>query len=98
MLLYSLQIPIQDPVLLFTLVLFIILISPYVLKFFRMPGLIGLIISGMILGPHASGILERDQSIVLFGKVGILYIMFTAGLEIDLVEFSKSRIKIITFG
>lgn len=63
-----------------------------------MPGLIGLIISGMILGPHASGILERDQSIVLFGKVGILYIMFTAGLEIDLVEFSKSRIKIITFG
>ncbi|MCB1176185.1 MAG: cation:proton antiporter [Leptospiraceae bacterium] len=95
---YSLQVPIKDPVVVFTIVLSIILFSPLLLRQFKLPGMIGLILAGVILGPHGTEILERDESIKLFGTVGILYIMFTAGLEIDLHEFSKNKNRIFGFG
>jgi Kef-type K+ transport system membrane component KefB len=50
------------------------------------------------VGPYALNLLRRDSSIVLFGTVGLLYIMFLAGLEIDISEFKKNRRKIIFFG
>lgn len=56
-----------------------------------MPGIIGLILAGMLVGPNGLNLLQRDVSIVLFGTVGLLYIMFIAGLEIDLNDFKKNR-------
>lgn len=90
--------PFTDPVLVFTLVLFIVLLAPVVLKKFRIPSIIGLIIAGIAIGPHGFHLLDRDQSIKLFGTVGLLYIMFLAGLELDLMEFRKNRGKSILFG
>ena len=80
------------------MVLFIILFAPLLLNKLKIPHLIGLIVAGIIIGPYGFNLLLRDSSIVLFGTVGLLYIMFTAGLEIDLEEFKKNRVKSFVFG
>lgn len=92
------ELPLHNPVIIFSLVLFIILFSPIVFNKIKVPSIIGLILAGVIVGPFGLNLLLRDSSIVLFGTVGLLYIMFTAGLEIDLEEFKKSRIKSLGFG
>lgn len=92
------SLPLKNPVIIFSLVLFIILFAPILLKKIKVPHIIGLILAGVAVGPYALNLLIRDSSIVLFGTVGLLYIMFLAGLEIDLKEFSKNRVKIMVFG
>lgn len=90
--------PLQEPVLIFSVVLFVILFSPIVLSRFKIPGIIGLILAGVALGPNGLHILENDSSFKLFGFVGLLYIMFLAGLDLDLGEFKQNRNKSIVFG
>lgn len=98
LLLFDFSLPLTDPVLVFSLVLFIILFSPIVLKRLRIPSLLGLILAGILVGPNGFNILMLDSSIVLFGTVGLLYIMFLAGLELDMNEFKKSRHRSVIFG
>ena len=92
------SLPLSNPVLLFALILFIILFAPILLNRFKIPQLIGLIIAGAIIGPYGFNFMLRDSSIVLFGTVGLLYIMFLAGLEIDMGDFKKNSKKSIVFG
>ncbi len=94
----GLDLPLEDPVLIFSLVLFIILLGPLVLNRLKIPPIIGLIIAGAIIGPNGFNLLLRDASIRLFGTVGLLYIMFLAGLEIDMQEFKKNRYRSLLFG
>jgi len=100
MLLYAfdLTLPLKNPVLIFSLILFIILFAPLLLNKLKIPHLIGLIIAGAIIGPHGLNLMLRDSSIILFGTVGLLYIMFMAGLEIDLAIFKKNSGKSVVFG
>ena len=76
----------------FFTVLIIILFAPIVMSKLRIPHIIGMVLAGVIIGPHGFNILERDASFELFGRVGILYIMFLAGLEMDL-QGLKSDVK-----
>ncbi|MES2456900.1 MAG: cation:proton antiporter [Bacteroidota bacterium] len=92
------SLPLRNPVIIFSLVLFIILFAPILFNKIKVPHIIGLIIAGVIVGPYGLNLLKRDASIVLFGTVGLLYIMFLAGLEIDLAEFKKNRKRILVFG
>ncbi len=92
------DLPLKNPTLIFTVVLVIILLSPILLQRLRVPHIIGLILAGIIVGPHGLGILERDMSFKLFGQVGLLYLMFLAGLEMDMLEFKKNKFKGILFG
>src|SRR5690606_18775550 len=92
------SLPLKNPVIIFSLVLFIILFAPILLTKVEVPHIIGLILAGVLVGPYGLNLLQRDSSIVLFGTVGLLYIMFLAGLEIDLKEFKKNRAKIVGFG
>jgi len=92
------SLPLTNPVIIFSLVLFIILFAPILLKKIKVPHIIGLILAGVAVGPYALNLLRRDSSIVLFGTVGLLYIMFLAGLEIDLKELKKNKLKIAVFG
>lgn len=91
------QLPLTDPIPIFLLVLLIILSAPLLNKV-KIPHIIGLILAGMLLGPFGLNVLANDKSFELFGKVGILYIMFLAGLEIDLNTFKKNRSKGLVFG
>ena len=92
------SLPLNNPVIIFSLVLFIILFAPILFEKIKVPHIIGLIIAGVIVGPYGLNLLRRDSSIVLFGTVGLLYIMFMAGLEIDMEEFKKNRGKSFVFG
>lgn len=95
---FDLSLPIRDPVLVFSLVLLIILLAPIVLTKLRIPSLVGLILAGMAVGPHGFNILRRDSSIILFGTVGLLYIMFLAALELDLNQLRKHKYRSFLFG
>ncbi len=97
-LMHEFSLPLTNPVLIFSLILFIILLSPILLKRLSIPGIIGLIISGVIIGPHSLNILEQNSAIDLFSTIGLLYIMFIAGLELDLNEFKSNRNKSLLFG
>lgn len=90
--------PFQNPVLVFSVILFIILLSPILLRKLKIPGIIGLIISGVIVGPHGLNVLEQNSAVKLFSTIGLLYIMFIAGLELDLKEFQRNRNKSLVFG
>lgn len=92
------SLPLTDPVLRFLLILIIILLAPIVLNRLKVPPLLGLIIAGAIIGPNGFYLMERDSSIILSGTAGLLYIMFLAGLEIDLGDFKKNSVKSIIFG
>ena len=92
------SLPIENPVLIFFIVLVIILLAPILLNRIRVPHIIGLIIAGVIIGPNGLNLLARDSSFEIFGNVGILYLMFLAGLEIDMNDFKKTRKDGIIFG
>lgn len=97
-LLKEFELPLHNPILVFSLILFIILLSPILLRKINIPGIIGLIISGVVIGPHGFYILEKNSAIDLFSTIGLLYIMFIAGLELDMNEFKANRNKSILFG
>ena len=94
----ELTLPIDNPVLQFFLLLLVILFVPILFNRLRIPSLIGLIIAGAVVGEHVLGLLTHDSGIVLSGTVGLLYIMFLAGLEIDMVGFKKNSEKSLIFG
>ncbi|MFD1167306.1 cation:proton antiporter [Sphingobacterium daejeonense] len=97
-LIHAFEAPLTNPVLIFSLVLFIILLSPILLRPIKVPGIIGLIISGIIIGPHGLNWLEKNSAVDLFSTIGLLYIMFIAGLELDMNEFKKTKHKSLMFG
>jgi Kef-type K+ transport system membrane component KefB len=91
------SLPIQDPVLKFLLELIIILAAPLLLNKIKVPHLLGLIIAGAVVGPNGFNLLARDSSVVVTGTTGLLYIMFMAGLEIDMGDFKKNKWKSLGF-
>ena len=90
--------PITDPTWIFFLVLMIILFAPILLGRLRIPHIIGMILAGVAIGKYGFNILERDSSFELFGKVGIYYIMFLVGLEMDLENLKKNIGRALVFG
>jgi Kef-type K+ transport system membrane component KefB len=92
------ELPLKNSVLILSIVLLIILFSPLVFRKFKIPGIIGLILAGVLIGPNTLHLIEKTTSFELFSKTGLLYIMFLAGLEIDMQEFKQNRSKSIVFG
>ena len=95
---FDFNLPITDPTWIFLLVLLIILFAPMVLGRLRIPHIIGMILAGVVIGEHGFNILARDSSFELFGKVGLYYIMFLAGLEMNMGDFKKNRGKAVVLG
>lgn len=92
------ELPLTDPVLKFLLILVIILAAPLLLNKLKIPHLLGLIIAGAVIGPNGLNLILRDSSIILSGTAGLLYIMFLAGLEIDMGDFKKNSGRSLVFG
>ena len=90
--------PITDPTWIFLLVLLIILLAPLLLDKLRIPHIIGMILAGVAIGEHGLHLLERDSSFELFGQVGLYYIMFLAGLEMNMTDFKKNRWRSLLLG
>ena len=95
---FDIAFPITDPTWIFFLVLVIILFAPILLERLRIPHIIGMILAGLVVGEHGFNILARDSSFELFGKVGLYYIMFLAGLEMNMEDFKSIRMKATVLG
>ena len=98
MTLLSAYFPITDPTLVFFVVLMIILFAPIVMSKLRIPHIIGMVLAGVAIGQYGFHILERDNSFELFGRVGLYYIMFLAGLEMDIEGVKKHSQQFVVFG
>ena len=92
------DLPVVDPVLIMAITMGILLVGPLLFERLRVPGLVGLIALGAVAGPSMTGLLERDATFVLLGTFGLLYLMFVAGLTLDLSEFAKERVRAVAFG
>ncbi len=92
------QLPLTNSALIFFIVLTIILFAPIILDRLHIPHIIGLIFSGMLIGPYGFNILEYDASFEIFGNVGLLYLMFLVGLEMSISDFKKNKKRGISFG
>jgi len=90
--------PITDPTLIFFVVLLIILFAPIVMSKLRIPHIIGMVLAGVAIGKYGFNILERDNSFELFGRVGLYYIMFLAGLEMDMEGVKRNTRRFVIFG
>ena len=94
----GITIPLDNPVLILSITLLIILFAPLVFRRLNIPGIIGLILAGIIIGPGGLHLIQGVESFELLSKTGLLYIMFLAGLEIDMHEFRENRNKSLLFG
>ena len=90
--------PITDPTMIFFVVLMIILFAPIIMSKLRIPHIIGMVLAGVVIGKYGLNILERDISFEIFGSVGLYYIMFLAGLEMDLESVRRKSRQFLIFG
>lgn len=95
---FSSYFPVTDPTWVFFIVLCIILLAPMIMTKLRIPHIIGMVLAGIIVGKYGLNILERDDSFELFGQVGLYYIMFLAGLEMDTDGLRKNVKQVVIFG
>ncbi|WP_291857996.1 cation:proton antiporter [Marinilabilia sp.] len=94
----DIDLPVIDPVVKFLIILLVILVIPILSERLRIPQLLGMIVAGIVIGPHGFNLLARDSSIILSGTAGLLYIMFQAGLEIDMNDFKRHAFKSTMLG
>ena len=85
------NLPFTSPAAVFFTVFLVILVAPLVSERLRIPGIVGLVIGGLIVGPTGFGLLPRDGLIEQLGGAGILYLMFLAGLELDVNAMVRRR-------
>ena len=90
--------PTDDPVAIFLIILAIMLVAPLLFERLKMPGIIGLILAGVVVGPHGLGLLELDSTIDLLGTVGLLFLMFLGGLETSLEDLRQNAKGAVSFG
>jgi Kef-type K+ transport system membrane component KefB len=94
----SVTIPLQEPILIITVLILVILLSPLLLERIKIPSIAGLLIFGMLIGSNGFNIIPNDLELSLFSTTGLLYLMFLAGLEIDLIDFIENKGKSLALG
>jgi Kef-type K+ transport system membrane component KefB len=83
----------------FLLVFLVVLVGPSIMSRARVPGIIGLLVGGWAIGPHGLNLIQAgNQTVPELGQFGLLYLMFSAGLELDLGVFNVYRRKAVAFG
>lgn len=96
---HEFALPFTNPVLIFAILLLIVLLAPILLKRINVPSIIGLILAGVLIGPHGLNWIDNAHGgVEMFSSIGLLYIMFIVGLELDLGEFMENKNKSLLFG
>lgn len=88
----------NEPVAVFLTIMAVILITPLFSERVRLPDIVGLIFGGLLVGPYGLNLLSTSRTIELLATVGLIYLMFSAGMEIDLPQFNKVKVKSLVFG
>lgn len=94
----SADLPVDDPILIFAIAMLAFLSAPLLLHRYRLPGIVGIILLGALIGPNGVALLDRGETFILLGEVGIVYLMFLAGLEINFNRFIAYKDRSIVFG
>ena len=89
---------ISEPLAIISLVLAMILLVPMVCRKIRIPSIVGFIIMGILVGPYGFELLGGGATIQSLGKIGMLYIMLQAGIEVDVNDFRQQRTHAVIFG
>jgi Kef-type K+ transport system membrane component KefB len=92
------QLPFQEPVLIIALILFIIFLAPVIFENLKIPSIVGLLVCGAVVGPHGLNLISPELEFTILGTIGLQYLMFLAGFEIDIIEFIENKTKSIVFG
>ncbi|PLZ85090.1 cation:proton antiporter domain-containing protein [Fischerella thermalis] len=93
------QVLAKEPIIPFAILLVVILVVPIIFERLRLPGLVGLVLSGILLGRHGWNVFPTETpTMSLLSDIGLVYLMFVAGLEIDLEEFRRKKIPAFGFG
>ena len=88
----------EGPTLAYAILVLALILAPRIAEVLRLPAMVGLVLAGMALGPHGAHVLAtKDIALSAIGEFGLLYLMFSAGLELDLKLFMKMRRVAITF-
>ncbi|MFP4121388.1 cation:proton antiporter domain-containing protein [Coleofasciculus sp.] len=89
----------EGPIVAFTILLLVSLTIPPLFERLGLPGLVGLLLAGVILGSNGLQLLDgQTETMKLLSGIGKIYLMFVAGLEIDLVQFRKKKHRSLVFG
>ena len=79
------------------LIIALMLFVPILFRKLHLPSIVGLILAGVAIGPYGFCWVERSETIQLLSNIGLYYIMFTSGIEIDLNDFRRNRINTLIF-
>ncbi|MEH2025585.1 cation:proton antiporter domain-containing protein [Nostoc sp.] len=88
----------KEPIVPFAILLVVILVIPIMFDRLRLPGLVGLVFSGLVLGPSGWNLFQSDSSMInLLSDIGLIYLLFVAGLEIDIEKFRQRKSRAFGF-
>ncbi|MFP4148479.1 MAG: cation:proton antiporter [Nitriliruptoraceae bacterium] len=90
--------PLTEPGAVFVVLFVLVLLGPLLAERVRLPGVIGLVVAGMLVGPNVTGIIDQNTFIETIGYIGLLYLMFQGGLDLDMQGFTKRRRDSVVFG
>jgi len=90
--------PLTSPAWVFFTLMLVALVLPAVAERFQLPGVIGLVLGGLVVGPQVLGLLELEGLVAQLGGFGVLYLMFLAGLELDLDVLERGKRSAGVFG
>lgn len=89
----------KEPIVPFAVLLIVILAVPTLFERLRLPGIVGLLAAGVLLGSHGLGVLEnKSDTMKLLSDIGLVYLMFVAGLEVDMEQFRRTKNRSMGFG
>jgi Kef-type K+ transport system membrane component KefB/nucleotide-binding universal stress UspA family protein len=89
----------KEPIVPFAVLLVIILVVPTLLERLQIPGLVGLVLSGVVLGPNGWNIIHTElPTMNLLADVGLIYLMFVAGLEVEMEQFRRRKNRSLGYG
>ena len=89
---------ITNSLVIIALVLATTLLVPMICRKIRIPSIVGFIIVGILVGPYGLALIENGDAIQALGKIGMLYIMLQAGIEVDINDFRQQRNRSMLFG
>ena len=88
----------MDALLILTIVIGIIWFVPIVCRKIHVPSIVGFILAGIVIGPSVLNLVGESPSIKILGSLGMLYIMFQSGSEIDINDFKQYKYRSLFFG
>ncbi|MDH6067566.1 cation:proton antiporter [Chrysosporum ovalisporum APH033B] len=89
----------EEPIVTFAVLVVVILVVPILFERLKLPGLIGLVFSGVLLGPSGWNLFDTQSQIInLPSDIGLLYLMFVSGLEVEIKHFRRCKQRSLGFG